>query len=344
MTKQGPTIKDVAQRAGVSIATVSNVINGTRFVSAELQQRVREAVAELDYRPSSTGRMLRKRRSRSIGVVLPDPRNQFFQIVAQGIEEQAERHRYNIWYCNSKDESSRERDYLEAMVASGAAGIIVAPTPAGRENLRPILDQGVPAVAMVRQIERFNIDQIFADSIDGAYQGTRHLIQLGHRRIGLLIGVRQIQTFKERLFGYQQALADHSIPFDASLVLDAYSHIEEGCEATKYLLQNTDITAVFATNYPMTLGALKALRELNIDCPEQISLLGFDNLDCSTVLVPPLTVVDQKPYEIGYNAGVMLFEQIKAGSKLRREPRTVRIAPQVVTRQSTAACSRSRIR
>ncbi len=342
MAKQGPTIKDVAQRAGVSIATVSNVINGTRFVSAELQERVRRAVAELDYKPSSAGRMLRKRRSRSIGVVLPDPRNQFFQIVAQGIEEQAERYRYNIWYCNSRDESSRENDYLQAMAANGAAGIIVAPSPGGRENLPPLLEAGVPVVVVVRQIERFDVDQIFADSIDGAYQGTRHLIQLGHRRIGLLIGVREIQTFKERLFGYQKALADHSIPFDPSLVLDAYSHIEEGCEAAKYLLQNTDITALFATNYPMTLGALKALRELKIDCPKQVSLLGFDNLDCSSVLVPPLTVVDQKPYEIGYNAGVMLFEQIKAGGKLRREPRTVKIAPEVIERESTAKSSRTR--
>lgn len=340
MAKQGPTIKDVAQRAGVSIATVSNVINGTRFVSAALQERVRKAVDELGYRPSSAGRMLRKGRSRSIGVVLPDPRNQFFQIVAQGIEEQAELHRYRIWYCNSRDESSRERDYLQAVVGTGAAGVIIAPSPGGRENVRPLIESGIPVVVMVRQIERFDVDQIFADSVEGAYQGARHLIQLGHRRIGLLIGVREIQTFKERLFGYQKALADHSIPFDPSLVLDAYSHIEEGCEATKYLLSNTDATAVFATNYPMTLGALKALRELGINCPAQISLLGFDNLDCSPVLVPPLSVIDQKPYEIGYNAGVMLFEQIKAGGATRREIRTVKIAPQVVIRQSTAECPR----
>jgi len=335
MTKRGPTIKDVAQRAGVSIATVSNVMNGTRFVSAELQERVRAAVGELGYRPSSLGRNLRKGQSRSIGVVLPDPRNQFFQIVAEGIEEQAELHRFNIWYCVSQDEPSRERDYIQSLMGGGSAGVIVAPSPGGRENVRLLLEAGVPVVLIVRQIQRFAVDQVFADSIGGAYDGTRHLIELGHRRIGLLTGVREIQTFKERLFGYQQALMNHSIPFDPSLVLDAYSHIEEGCEATKFLLEHTDASAVFATNYPMTLGALKAIREMGFDCPRQISLLGFDNLDCASVLVPPLTVVDQKPYEIGYNAGSLLFEQISGDGKHGREPRTIQIAPQIVMREST---------
>ena len=341
MTKRGPTIKDVAKRAGVSIATVSNVINGTRFVSNELQTRVRAAVEELGYHPSSVGRSLRKGKSYSIGVLLPDPRNQFFQIVAEGIEEQAELHRHNIWYCNTRDEPSRERTCISTMAEHGVDGIIIAPSPGGRESIRPFLETGLPIVLIVRQIERFGADQVFADSVEGAYDATRYLIELGHRRIGLLTGVRQIQTFKERLFGHQKALLDHGIPFDPELVLDAYSHIEEGCEATKYLLSHTDVTAVFATNYPMTLGALKAIKELGLDCPEQISLLGFDDLDCASVLQPNLTVVDQKPFEIGHMAGTMLFERIN-GSRAPSEPRTVKIAPQVVIRDSVSEPSRRR--
>jgi len=336
MTKRGPTIKDVAKRAGVSIATVSNVINGTRFVSNELQTRVRAAVEELGYHPSSVGRSLRKGKSFLIGVLLPDPRNQFFQIVAEGIEEQAELHRHNIWYCNTRDEPSRERACISTMAEHGVDGIIIAPSPGGRESIRPFLETGLPIVLIVRQIERFDVDQVFADSIEGAYEATRHLIQLGHRRIGLLTGVRQIQTFKERLFGHQKALLDHGIPFDPELVLDAYSHIEEGSEATKYLLEHTDVTAVFATNYPMTLGALKAIHELELDCPGRISLIGFDDLDCASVLQPNLTVVDQKPFEIGHMAGTMLFERIHSTGRSQPDPRTVKIAPQIVIRNSAA--------
>jgi len=342
MTKRGPTIKDVAKRAGVSIATVSNVINGTRFVSNELQTRVRAAVEELGYRPSSVGRSLRKGKSYSIGVLLPDPRNQFFQIVAQGIEEQAELHRHSIWYCNTKDEPSRERTCISTMAEHGVDGIIIAPSPGGRESIRPFLESGLPVVLVVRQIERFDADQVFADSIEGAYEATRYLIQLGHRRIGLLTGVREIQTFKERLFGHQKALLDHGIPFDPELVLDAYSHVEEGCEATKHLLESTDVTAVFATNYPMTLGALKAIGDLGLSCPEEISLIGFDDLDCAVVIRPHLTVVDQKPYEIGHMAGTMLFERIHSRGRNQTAPRTVKIPPQMVIRDSAAEPSRKR--
>jgi len=336
VSREKPTIKDVARRAGVSIATVSNVVNGTRFVSSELQQRVRSAIEELGYHPSAVGRSLRKGRSFSIGVLLPDPRNQFFQIMAEGIEEQAELHRYNIWYCNTRDEPSKERACMLTLAEHGVDGIIVAPSPRGRESVRPLLDSGLPIVLVVRQIERLEVDQVFADSVEGSYEATRHLIKLGHSRIGLLTGVREIQTFKERLFGYQKALLDHGIPLDSDLVLDAYSHIEEGCEATKHLLQNTDATAVFATNYPMTLGALKALRELELECPKEVSLVGFDDLDCAVVLKPNLTVVDQKPYEIGYTAGVMLFERINASGKAQSAARQVKIAPEIIIRDSTA--------
>jgi len=340
MAKRGPTIKDVAKRASVSIATVSNVINGTRFVSSELQKRVRAAVEELGYRPSAVGRGLRKGQTYSVGVLLPDPRNQFFQIVAEGIEEQAEFHRHSIWYCNTRDEPSRERACIGMMAERGVDGIIIAPSPGGRESIRPFLESGLPFVLIVRQIERFGVDQVFADSVEGAYQATRHLIKLGHRQIGLLTGVREIQTFKERLFGHQKALLDHGIPFDPDLVLDAYSHVEEGCEATKYLLQHTDVTAVFATNYPMTLGALKAIGDLELDCPAEISLIGFDDLDCAVVVRPHLTVVDQKPFEIGHMAGMMLFERINSNSKTSPEPRSVKIAPEVIIRDSVAEPSR----
>jgi len=342
MKSRTPTIKDVAKLAGVSIATVSNVLTGKRSVSKELEQRVRAAVKELGYQPSAFGRGLRKGKSHTIGVLLPDPRNQFFQIVAEGIEEQAKENHYSVLYSNTHDEGSTESACLAAIVAHGVDGIVIAPTPVGRDNLRPYVERGLPVVLVVRQIERFEVDQVFADSVEGAYQATSHLVELGHKRIGLLTGVREIQTFKERLFGHQKALLDHGIPFDSDLVLDAYSHVSEGAEATRYLLENTDATAVFATNFPMTLGALKAINEMNIPCPGEVSLIGFDDLDCAVVVQPHLTVVDQKPYEIGGTAGRMLFERIQAKRKPYPSARTVKIPPQLVLRDSVSSVSPKR--
>jgi len=337
MPKRVPTIKDVAQKAGVSIATVSNTINGTRFVSDELQKRVKAVIAELGYHPSAMGRGLRKGRTYSIGVLVPDPRNQFFQIVSEGIEEQADAHGHSIWYCNTRDEPSREQEYISMMEGRGVDGIILAPSPGGRETIAPLVARNVPLVLIVRQIERSHVDQVFADSIEGSYEATRHLIELGHRRIGLLTGVREIQTFKERLFGYQKALQDHSILFDPELVVDAYSHVQEGAEVARYLLETTDVTALFASNYPMTLGALKGIREMNLQCPEQISLVGFDDLECASLFTPPLTLIDQKPYDIGHTAGRLLFEKIESRNREGAEPQIIKISPQIVVRASTAS-------
>jgi len=327
MARRIPTIKDVAQKAGVSIATVSNTINGTRFVSEQLQQRVKAAISELGYRPSATGRGLRKGRTYSIGVLVPAPRNQFFQIVAQGIEQQADFHSHSIWYCNTNDEPSREREYIAMMEGRGVDGVIIAPSPGGRESIAPLLEHNIPVVLVVRQIERLNVSQVYADSIKGSYEATKHLID-------------EIQTFKERLFGYQKALQDHSIPFDSGLVVDAYSHVQEGAEATKYILGNTDATALFASNYPMTLGALRGIREMGLQCPEQVSLVGFDDLECSDLLSPPLTLIDQKPFEMGTIAGKLLFEMIEAQSNQLFEPQIVKIPTDIVIRASTAPPAR----
>ncbi len=339
MSKRTPTIKDVARKAGVSIATVSNTINGTRFVSDELQKRVNAVIKELDYRPSAIGRGLRKGRTYSIGVLVPDPRNQFFQIVAQGIEEQADAHAHSIWYCNTRDEPSREREYVSMMEGRGVDGIIIAPSPGGRESIRPLLERNTPLVLVVRQIERLKVDQVFSDNIEGSYEATQHLIALGHRRIGLLTGVREIQTFKERLFAYHKALQDHSIPFDPELVADAYSHVQEGAEAARHLLETTDVTALFASNYPMTLGALKCIRDMRLHCPEEISLIGFDDLECADLVSPPLTLIDQRPYDMGHMAGKLLFEKIEARDKEVPAPQIVKIPPQIVIRASTGSPS-----
>jgi len=336
VAKRGATIKDVARLAGVSIATVSNVVNGKRPVSEELRERVQRAIQQLKYRPSAAGRALRTGRSQSIGVLLPDPRNQFFQVLVQGLEEQAELHDNNMWCCNTKDDPSREREYIELMIARGVDGIIMVPGPEGRDSGRYLVEEGVPFVVVVRQIERFEADQVFGDSIGGSYNAIVHLVNLGHRRIGFLTGFRGIQTFKERLFGYQKALQDHGILFDPGLVVDGYSDVEESREAMRYLLKETDATAVLASNYPMAVGALRCLRDENVNCPDEFSIIGFDDLPCAMLFSCPLTVIDENPLDMGRIAGQLLYRRIEATDLIEPEPQSVVIPSELIVRSSTA--------
>jgi len=329
-----PTIKDVAELAGVSIATVSHVINKTRFVSEELSQRVLAAVEELGYYPSTLGRGFRKGKSFVIAVFLPDPRNPFFQIMAQGVEEQAEQNHYSISYCHTREEPLREKFYVSLFNRRAIDGFIVAPTSHGRENLKPLLDQNVPLVLVDRHIKELSVDQVFSDSVTGAYEATRHLLELGHRSIGVLLGMREIETIKERLTGYRRALDEYDVPFDEHLVVDGYSQIEEGSVATDHLLENKEVTAIFGSNNQMMLGALKSIKEKDIRCPEEISLIGFDDLDWTAVISPALSVIDQNPYEIGYQAGKLLFERLEGKLQIT-EPRIIEIPTKMIIREST---------
>jgi len=330
------TIKDVAELAGVSIATVSHVINKTRFVSEELSERVLRAIDELSYHPNPLGRGLRKGKSYTIAVFLPDPRNQFFQIMSQGIEEQAEQNNYSISYCHIYEEPSRERAYIELLSQRAIDGFIVAPTSQGRENLEVLLKKEIPVVLVDRYMQDLPVDQVFSDSETGAYNATKHLLELGHRNIGVLLGIRGIETIKERLTGYRKALQEYDVPFDEHLVVDGYSQIEEGFVAADHLLENKKVTAIFGSNNQMMLGALMSIRKRGIKCPEEISLIGFDDLDWTAVMSPALSVVDQNPYEIGYQAGKLLFERIEGKTEIP-QPRIVKIPTEMIMRESTAA-------
>ena len=329
-----PTIKDVAELAGVSIATVSHVINKTRFVSEELSQRVLMAIEELGYYPSALGRGFRKGKSFVIAVFLPDPRNPFFQIMAQGVEEQAERYHYSISYCHTREEPLREKFYVSLFNRRAIDGFIVAPTSHGRENLQPLLEQNVPLVLVDRHIKEIAVDQVFSDSGIGAYKATKHLLELGHRRIGVLLGIREIETIKERLTGYRRALREYDIPFDENLVVDGYSQIEEGFVAAGHLLENKEVTAIFGSNNQMMLGALMSIKKRGIRCPEEVSLIGFDDLDWTAAMSPALSVIDQDPYEMGYQAGRLLFERLEGKLQIT-EPRIVEIPTKMIIREST---------
>ena len=334
MARDIPTIKDVAELAGVSIATVSHVINKTRFVSKELSQRVSAAAEQLGYYPSTLGRGFRKGKSFTIVVFLPDSRNQIFQIMAQGVGKQAEQNHYSISYCNTYEEPLREKFYVSLFKGRSVDGFIIAATSHGRENLQPLLNQNFPLVLLDRHIEELPVDQVFTDSVTGAYEATRHLLELGHRTIGVLLGMREIETIKKRLTGYKRALAEYAVPFNEDLVVDGCSQIEEGFVAADHLLDNKKVTAIFGSDNQIMLGALMSIKKRGIKCPEEISLIGFDDLDWTAAMSPALSVIDQNPYEIGYQAGKLLFERLQGKIEITA-PRILKLPTKMIIREST---------
>ena len=330
------TIKDVAKRAGVSITTVSHVINGTRFVSTELSKRVEDAVEALGYQPNPLARGLRKGKSYIIAVLLPDPGNSFFQMVLRGIEEHAQRHSYSLMCCNTDEDPAREKFLVSLMQQRAVDGFIIAPTVRGKENLRPLIEEKVPLTVIDRQMEGSPIDQVFSDNEEGSYQATDYLLRLGHKRIGLLAGIRGLTTVEHRLNGYRKAFQDHDIKVDEKLIVEGRSKSEDGHAATRELIENKSITAIFSTNNLMTLGALQCLKESGIRCPKEVSLLGFDDSEWVASFTPSLTVVAQQPYEMGYHSGELLFERIN-GKRPETDVRSIQLKTTLIVRESTAS-------
>jgi DNA-binding LacI/PurR family transcriptional regulator len=337
------TIKDVAERAGVSIATVSNVVNGSRFVSDDLAEKVRQAIVELGYQPNPLGRALRKGKSFTIALILPDHSNPFFVQVARGVEEQARRREYGVITCNTDEDPELETFYIASLLKRKVDGFIVSPTFRGGETLQPLIAHGAPLVVVDRYIDGMKVDEVFSDNEGGAYEATEHLVSLGHRRIGLLVGIPGISSIEDRVAGYKRALAEHGIPEDESLIGQGCSQIKEGASSTESLLKQRGITAIFSTNNMMTLGALQCFKNRGIRCPDDVSLIGFDDSEWASAFTPSLTVVAQQSYEMGYSAGDLLFEAIARG-KGEHKTRAIKLQTVLISRESTGRPSEPRPR
>lgn len=330
------TMKDVAKRAGVSISTVSHVINNTRFVSDVLRSRVEHAIEELAYQPNPLGRGLRKGESFTIALVLPDHGNPFFAQVARGAQEQVRQQDYSLVICNTDEEPDQEAFYIASLLKRKVDGLIIAPTERGDGNLQPLVQTQTPFVIIDRYVDGLRATQVVSDNKTGGYQATEHLIHLGHRRIGLLVGIPRLAPVVDRVDGYRKALEDYGIDVDENLLSEGCSQIEEGYLAMESLVANNGLTAVFSTNNMMSLGALRCLREKGIPCPKEISLIGFDDAEWATAIFPTLTVVAQQAYEMGFVAAKSLFTAIDSKND-KAQPRTITLETKLIQRESTAA-------
>jgi len=306
------TMKEVAERSGVSVTTVSHVINHTRFVSEEVMKRVEKAIGELDYKPDQVARSLRKGKSETIGVIVSDIVNPFFPQVVRGIEDCSRENGYSTVLCNTDEDPSAEELYISLLRAKRVDGFIVAPSTAGAETLSPLIQQNVPLVLIDRRFDELDVDQVFSNNLEAAYKATNHLISLGHTAIGIIVEIIGIRSFDDRLAGWKVALEEAEIEIDETLIRQAGLEIEGAYEATKKLLTSKKgVSAIFSTNNLMTSGVLRYLKEKKIECPSQISLVGFDDPEWAASVNPSLTSVAQQPYEMGYKAAEFLLKRIE---------------------------------
>jgi DNA-binding LacI/PurR family transcriptional regulator len=325
-------MKHVAERAGVSTATVSRVLAGGEGVSGELGERVREAMRSLAYRPNRVARNLRVRTTRTIGVVIPNIENPFFTSVVRGIESVLQAADHTLLLGNADENPGQEQRYLETLRDEGVAGVIFVPVAEDADAYRRHLDAGIPFVALDRSPDALGVDVVTVANASGARAAVRHLLGLGHTRVGLIGGPPHYSTASEREAGYGEALAAANLPRSPRLV--RYGDFREtgGYSGMKSLLEEAEPpSAVLVANNLMVLGALRAIYERGLRIPDDVAVVGFDEMPWAMSLQPPLTTVAQPTYELGATAARMLLARLREPN---RPMRHVMLETQLVVRAS----------
>jgi LacI family transcriptional regulator len=308
-----PTLKDVAQRAGTSVATAGRALGRYGKVASATRERVRKAARKLNYRPNALARSMKQRSSLTIGVIVGNVCNPFFSVVLRAIQGTVGGHGYMVILCDTDESIEKELAHARALLEQRVDGIILSPTAGqkGEASLaaREVYASGVPLVFIDRAVPGMKVPTVVSDNASAAEEATTHLIKQGHRRIGVVVGRRTLDTMLARVEGYRRALSKYRIKFDESLVVDAeHVGVEGGYRATKHLLDLTiPPTALLVMNSLLVLGALNAIKEKGLTMPEDIALIGWDDFDAAPHLQTPLTIVDQPAHAMASIAAEQLM-------------------------------------
>lgn len=309
-----PTIKDVAKRAGVSTATVSRVLNAVEVVSDDTRVRVEQAILDLGYRYNSLARSLKKKTTGLLGHIIPSISGPVAPILARAVEDQARTEGCNVILCNSYDSAEKERANIDILLERRVDGIIFS-SPLMPDHLRMVSARGVPLVIIERREAISGFPFVEPNNRDAAKEAVEYLIGLGHRRIGLILGLKNAILVRQRQQGYEAALAEKGIPLDPKIIVDGAYTRPSGYNAMhKLLMANPRPTAVFACNDAMAIGAMQAAHHEGLVTPKDISFIGFDDT-LAELTIPQLTSVHQPLYEIGTLATRMLTAEIQGDTE-----------------------------
>lgn len=329
-----PSIKKVAEVAGVSVGTVSHVINGSVPVSEPLRLKVQAAIRELNYHPNHVARSLKTSKTRTLGIIVPDLTIPFFPQVIRGAETAARVRGYSIIAVNSDDDGERQRELLSLLRSQRVEGVLLvlaaSPTPVNQITL--MIDAGIPVVCLDRIPDRIPVDTVSVEDQDAAAMAVEHLITRGSRRVAIVTGPIALKNERRRLQGYKQALQHFDIPFDDSLVWAGNLRPDDVAAVCRERLLNGNPRpdALFCTNGPTALGALRALRACGLRMPGDIAFATFDELTVDELFSPAITTVVQPAYDIGFKAAEILLKRIEGehdeeGTTTIRLPATLKI-------------------
>jgi LacI family transcriptional regulator len=326
------TIYDVARQAQVSPATVSRVLNGRTTVDPVMAARVHQAMQDLDYRPNAVARNLRLSQTSLWAVIISDIGNPFFTSMVRGVEDVAQSAGYSVVLCNTDEDPEKESRYIAAVLAERMAGVIISTS--GRSTvISRLVEARIPVVAIDRQLRGVAIDTVLVDNVHGAELATTHLLDNGYQRVACITGPRRISTAAERLRGYQRALRARGREATDALVRYADFREEGGYRAMASLLDGDNPPdSVFATNNLMTVGAVECLVDRGIRVPDEVGVVGFDDIPWAHLVRPSLSTVSQPTYDLGRAAAGLLTERIANPS---RPPSTVTLSTGLQVRDSS---------
>lgn len=325
------TIKDVAREAGVSVSTVSRVLTQNAPVKRETRERVQTAIKELGYSPNALARSLRKKFSRTIGLVIPDISNPFFPDIAKGVEDTAKEAGYHVILCNAGNNPQREEEAIQLLKERQVDGVIlVSSSPVGA-YLQKFSEMKI--VIVDRELQDMEVDTVICDNVSGSYLATRHLIELGHRDIAIVTGSMGLNTTRDRLLGYEKALKEKGLPVLEDWIWKAGFSFDHGYNVTEENLKTGNMpTAIFASSDIAAVGVISALEKHGLKVPEDISVVGFDDITLSTLVKPTLTTVTQPTYQMGKEAVELLVSGIKRG---RKKAKRIVLPTNLVVRNSS---------
>ena len=324
-------IKEVAKAAGVSVATISRVLNHPETVLEETKKHVLAIMEELSYKPNSLARGLALNRTNTIALLIPDILNPKFMEIAKGVEDVAHSKGYNILLCNTEGVLQKEKEYIEIMKSRRVDGIILANTLLEEKDMKIFQSEKFPVVSIGKVIKNINI--VYIDDFKAAYEATNHLIEIGYKEIGFLSGPLKHYENITKKKGYEKALQNSGIDIKKEYCIEGESDINGGYISSKRLIKNNPkLQAIFVANDLMAIAALDAIKSEGLRVPEDIAVVGFDNISMAALVEPKLTTIAEPIYKMGLVASRILLEQIETPDE--HFPQQILLQTKLKVRQS----------
>lgn len=310
MIKISTTIKDVAQKSGLSIATISKYINGGNVLDKN-KIVIQNAIDELNFKVNEMARGLKTNKTKTVGIALPELNNLFFTSIVSKIEDVILKEGYGTIICDYKQDYDLEKKKLDFLVNKSVDAIVLIPSGKEENEINEILKNGTPVILIDRLLKGVECDVVLGDNLSSSYNAVEQLFIMGHKRVGVIIGPKEMYTAEQRLKGYYRVHEDYSLRIDLDLIKYGDYRMDSGYILFKELLNMENApTAIYVTNYEMTLGAVMAINEMNIKIPNDLSIIGFDNMDLVKVINPPLSVVVQPVESIGETTAKLLLKRM----------------------------------